>query len=82
MDFSEFKTDFWTEIKTTAESDGEGSSAAFVKTAVQYLIDADVLSELIPSFFSGVGKRNRRLCIDGYFYVEKDQTLILLNLDD
>lgn len=81
MDFSEFKTDFWTEIKTTAESDGEGSSAAFVKTAVQYLTDADVLPEMIPSFFSGVGKRNRRLRIDGYFYDETDQTLILLICD-
>ena len=81
MDFSEFKADFWTEIKTTAESDGDGSSAAFVKTAAKYLFDADVLPEIIPAFYIGQGKRNRRLRVDGYYYDEIDQTLILLICD-
>ena len=53
MDTIEFKKDFLESIKTAAAVTGEGSCAAFVENIAQYLIDAEVLSDFNPSFYTG-----------------------------
>ncbi|MFA7030174.1 MAG: AIPR family protein [Candidatus Cloacimonadaceae bacterium] len=81
IDITDFKKEIWTDIKTTAQIDGEGSSAAFVKIIAKYLCDADVLSELISSFYLGRGRRNRNLRVDGYSYEEIDNSMTLVICD-
>ena len=82
MDSAEFKKDFLESIKTAAAVTGEGSCAAFVDNVAQYLIDAEVLSDFNPSFYTGRTGRNK--CrVDGYVFDEFDSTmnLIIANYD-
>ncbi len=82
MDSAEFKKDFLESIKTAAAVTGEGSCAAFVDNVAQYLIDAEVLSDFTPSFYTGrLGRSIYR--VDGYVFDEFDNTmnLIIANFD-
>ena len=82
MDSTEFKKDFLESIKTAAAVTGEGSCAAFVDNVAQYLIDAEVLSDFTPSFYTGrLGRSLYR--VDGYVFDEFDNTmnLIIANFD-
>ena len=82
MDSAEFKKDFLESIKTAAAVTGEGSCAAFVDNIAQYLIDAEVLSDFTPSFYTGrMGRSKYR--VDGYVFDEFDSTmnLIIANFD-
>ena len=45
MNVEEFQKDFIEEIKSAASVDGDGSNAAFVNVASNYLIGAEVLSD-------------------------------------
>lgn len=82
MDSTEFKKDFLESIKTAAAVTGEGSCAAFVDNMSQYLIDAEVLSDFNPSFYTGKNGRSKYR-VDGYVYDEFDSTmnLIVANFD-
>ena len=82
MDSAEFKKDFLESIKTAAAVTGEGSCAAFVDNVAQYLIDAEVLSDFTPSFYTGRLGRSRYR-VDGYVFDEFDNTmnLIIANYD-
>ena len=53
MNAIEFKKDFIESIKTAAAVTGEGSCASFVDNMAQYLIDAEVLADFAPSFYTG-----------------------------
>lgn len=80
MNSIEFKKDFIESIKTAAVITGEGSCASFVENIAQYLIDAEVLSDFIPSFYKGKkGRSNYR--VDGYVYDEVDNTMNLIIAD-
>lgn len=82
MDSSEFKKDFLESIKSAAAVTGEGSCAAFVDNVAQYLIDAEVLPDFTPSFFTSKLGRNKYR-VDGYVFDEFDGTmnLIIANYD-
>lgn len=81
MDIQEFRKDFLEDVKSTASVIGEGSVASFVKIFTDYLINAEVLSDFTPSFFTGTGKNNRKLRIDGYVFDEFDCTMNLIIAD-
>ncbi len=81
MDFKDFRQDFIQEVKSTAATIGEGSSAAFVQIATDYLIGSEVLPDFIPAFLVGTGKRNRKYRVDGYVLDDFDYTMNLLIAD-
>lgn len=75
-----FKKDFIESIKTAAAVTGEGSCASFVDNMAQYLIDAEVLADFAPSFYTGKnGRYNYR--VDGYAFDEFDNTMNLIIAD-
>ena len=80
MDIQEFKKDFLEGVKTAAAVTGEGSCAAFVDNMSQYLIEAEVLSDFYPSFYTG-RKSNRKYRVDGYALDEFDNTMNLIIAD-
>lgn len=80
MDTQEFKKDFLESIKSAATVIGEGSCAAFVDNMSQYLIDAEVLSDFTPSFYTG-RKLSRKYRVDGYVLDEFDNTMNLVIAD-
>lgn len=81
MDSQEFKKDFLEDIKADAASTGEGTSASFVTSFARYLQEAEYLLDFTASYFEGVGKRNRKLRVDGFAYDEFDKTMSLIIAD-
>ncbi|MDF2532994.1 MAG: hypothetical protein K0Q65_2575 [Clostridia bacterium] len=81
MDAQEFRKDFLENIKAEAAATGEGSCAAFVSNMAQYLVDADVIPDFVPSFYTGTGKANKKYRVDGYVLDEFDYTMNLIIAD-
>lgn len=81
MDMQDFHKDFLEDIRSTAATIGEGSSAAFVNITTEYLINAEVLPDFTPSFYVGVGKNNKKYRVDGYVLDEFDYTINLIIAD-
>lgn len=81
MDVHDFHKDFLEEIKATAATEGEGSNAAFVSVASNYLISAEVLADFTSAFYYGNGKNNRKIRVDGYAVDDFDLTINLVIAD-
>lgn len=78
MDLQEFRKDILETSKANAAADGTGSSAAYAGAVAQYLVDAEVLPDFVPAFYSGEGWHNRRLRVDGYALDDFDNTMNLM----
>lgn len=81
MDAQEFRKDFLENIKAEAVTTGEGSCATFVSNMAQYLVDAEVIPDFTPSFYTGTGKGNKKYRVDGYVLDELDYTMNLIIAD-
>ena len=84
MDEQEFRKDFIENIKAEATANGEGSCATFTNNMAQYLVDAEVLPDFIPCFYSGANKSGRssmKFRVDGYVLDEFDYTINLIITD-
>lgn len=81
MELQDFHKDLLEEVKATAAIAGEGSVAAFVNIASDYLLNAEVLPDFVPSFYVGTGKNNRKIRVDGYVLDEFDFTMNLIIAD-
>lgn len=80
MDVQEFRKDFLENIKAEAAAMGEGSCAAFVEDMAQYLVDAEVLPDFNPSFYTNTAGR-KKYRVDGYALDEFDFTMNLIIAD-
>lgn len=82
MEFEDFRKDFIEEVKAESATSGVGSSAAFLQTASAYMLNADILPDAImPSYFEGEGKHNRKIRVDGYLFDPADNTMNLFITD-
>lgn len=81
MTAQEFRKDFLEDVKADAASSGEGTCASFVTAFARYLQEAEYLLDFTSSYFEGIGKRNRKLRVDGYAYDEFDKTMSLIVAD-
>lgn len=75
MDLEEFRKELLEEVRSSAAADGAGTTAAFVESIASYLVDAEVLPDFEKAFYSGAGKKNRKIRIDGYAMDELDKTM-------
>lgn len=80
MDVQEFRKDFLENVKAEAAAMGEGSCAAFVEDMAQYLVDAEVLPDFNPSFYTNTAGR-KKYRVDGYALDEFDFTMNLIVAD-
>lgn len=81
MDAQEFRKDFLENVKADAAATGEGSCAAFVEAMAQHLIDAEVLPDFTPSFYTNTTSTQKRYRVDGYALDEFDYTMNLIIAD-
>lgn len=81
MDVQEFKKDFIENVKAEAAVTGEGSCASFVKLMAEYLVEAEVLPDFIPAFYTNTTSRRKIYRVDGYALDEFDYTLNLIIAD-
>lgn len=81
MDAQEFRRDFLENVKAEAAVTGEGSCAAFVDSMARYLIEAEVLPDFIPSFYTSTTSSRKIYRVDGYILDEFDNTMNLIIAD-
>ncbi len=81
MDAQEFRKDFLENVKAEAAATGEGSCAAFVDSMAQYLIEAEVLPDFTPSFYTSTTSTRKIYRVDGYVLDEFDYTMNLIIAD-
>lgn len=81
MDVQEFRKDFLESVKAEAVATGEGSCAAFVDSMARYLIEAEVLPDFTPAFYTNTTSQRRIYRIDGYILDEFDCTMNLIIAD-
>ena len=81
MDAQEFRKDFLENVKAEAAATGEGSCAAFVDSMAQHLIEAEVLPDFIPSFYTSTTSTRKIFRVDGYVFDEFDYTMNLIIAD-
>lgn len=81
MDAQEFRKYFLENVKAEAAATGEGSCSAFVDAMAQYLIEAEVLPDFTPSFFTSTTFRRKIYRVDGYVLDEFDYTMNLIIAD-
>lgn len=81
MDAQEFRKDFLENIKAEAAATGEGFCASFVEDMARYLIDAEVLPDFNPSFYTNVTSSRKKYRVDGYVLDEFDYTMNLIIAD-
>lgn len=81
MDAQEFRKDFLENVKAEAVATGEGSCAAFVDSMAQYLIEAEVLPDFVPAFYTNTTSQRRIYRVDGYILDEFDYTMNLIIAD-
>lgn len=61
MDAQEFRKDFLENVKAEAAATGEGSCAAFVGSMAQYLVEAEVLPDFTPAFYTSTTSKRLSL---------------------
>lgn len=83
MNEVDFEKDFLENIRTEAAATGVGTCAAFVKEMADYLVNAEVMQDFMPAFYTGIlTGRGSSICrIDGYYIDEIDHTLNLVIAD-
>ena len=75
MDAQEFRKDFLENVKAEAAATGEGSCAAFVDSMAQYLVEAEVLPDFTPAFYTSITSKRKIYRVDGYVFDEFDYTM-------
>ena len=78
MDAQEFRKDFLENVKAEAAATGEGSCAAFVDSMAQYLVEAEVLPDFTPAFYTSTTSKRKIYRVDGYVFDEFDYTMNLI----
>ncbi|MEA1960991.1 MAG: AIPR family protein, partial [Bacillota bacterium] len=81
MELEEYRREFLTLVRVVAESDREGTVPSFVGQAANSLLDAGVIPDYESCFYTGTGRRNRRIRVDGYALDDFDMTMYLLIAD-
>lgn len=81
MDAQEFRKDFLENVKAEAAATGEGSFAAFVDSMAQYLVEAEVLPDFTPAFYTSTTSKRKIYRVDGYVFDEFDYTMNLIIAD-
>lgn len=77
MELLDFRKDFIETVKSTAASNMDFEGSAFVNVAVQKMMDAEEIVDFENCYYEGTGRRNRRLCVEGYSF-DIDESVRLL----
>lgn len=80
MTEEDYCKEFIEDVKASAQETGEGTTACFVSKVADQLIEADIIEDFCPSFYTGRYK-NRITRVDGYWYNDFDNTMYLAIAD-
>lgn len=78
MELSEFRTGILDDVHFNASMNGTSPREEFLALYAKTLVDAEEFEDFEELAYEGVGSRNRRIQIDGYYYSELDNCLYII----
>ena len=78
MELSEFRTGILDDVHFNASMNGTSPREEFLALYANSLVDAEEFEDFEQLAYEGVGSRNRRIQIDGYYYSELDSCLYII----
>ena len=78
MDIKEFRNGILDEVHFNASINGTSPREEFLALYSGALVEAEELEDFEQLAYEGVGSRNRRILIDGYYYSELENCLIIV----
>lgn len=78
MDIKEFRNGILDEIHLNASINGTSPREEFLAMYSGTLVEAEEFEDFEQLAYEGVGSRNRRILIDGYYYSELENCLIIV----
>ncbi len=77
MELSEFRAGILDDVHFNASMNGTSPREEFLALYAGTLVDAEEFEDFEQLAYEGVGSKNRRIQIDGYYYSELDNYLYL-----
>jgi hypothetical protein len=81
MTLSEYRINLLDEIRASAQMNNTFAEMEFVTQMFNRLSDAEEIIDPVILYYDGIGKRNRRIGLDGYQFDEGDSSLAILISD-
>lgn len=78
MELSEFRAGILDDVHFNASMNGTSPREEFLAFYAGTLVDAEEFEDFEQLAYEGVGSRNRRIQIDGYYYSELDNCLYII----
>ena len=78
MDIKDFRNGILDEVHFNASINGTSPREEFFAMYASALVDAEELEDFEQLAYEGVGSRNKRILIDGYYYSELENCLVII----
>lgn len=78
MELREFRTEILDDVHFNASLNGTSPREEFMALYAEALVEAEELEDFEQLAFEGIGSRNRRIQIDGYYYSDFDNCLSVI----
>lgn len=74
MEIDEFRAELLDSVKASAFANMEFDRMEYLTTVVNDLMEFDECPDCIPCYYEGIGRRNKKVEIHGYYFDETDGT--------
>lgn len=78
MDLKEFSNEILEDLKISANYNLSDIHDEFVNHVVNILIEAEEFDDFEQGYFEGIGERNRKIMMDGYYFDPFDKSCVIL----
>ena len=78
MELLEYKEMLLSDVKVAAETDMIDATSAYIKSVTDMLVEAEEFDDFTECYFETIGKGNRKIQIDGFYFDEVDKSCVLL----
>lgn len=81
MKIEDFAQNMLEDLRISSTSELNDIQAEFVNYVVNILIDAEEFDDFVEGYFEGIGERNRKIQMDGYYFDPYDKSCVVLISD-
>lgn len=81
MKIEDFSQNMLEDLRISSISELNDIQAEFVNYVVNILIDAEEFDDFVEGYFEGIGERNRKIQMDGYYFDPYDKSCVVLISD-
>lgn len=75
MNLEEYRKECFEDFKVSAEYELSDVKREFLKYAIDNLINAEEIDDFVEGYFEGIGERNRKMIMDGYYFDPYDKIM-------